>query len=119
MKTITGRVLLFFVLGTGLAACCRKPCGPPERAEGIPTAKAARKYSEGTAKQQEAIAELIDSIPTTRGAERIEVGRMIVAFGEPAVPQLVAALGHPSADTRSTAAWCLGFLGDPRAADAL
>ncbi len=117
--TILRSTLLLFSLGLALSACCKKPCGPPPRAEGVPTAKAARKYNQGTAKQQQAIAELIDQIPAARGAQRIEIGRMIVAFGEPAMPQLVAALGDPSSDTRSTAAWCLGFLGDPRAADAL
>lgn len=110
---------LLLMLAALLSACCQKPCGPPPRAEGIPTAKAARKYNQGTAKQQQAIKELIDSIPSTEGAARIEVGRLIVAFGEPAMPQLIEALSHPNSVTRSTAAWCLGFLGDPRAADAL
>lgn len=111
--------LLLLLLSLTASACCKKPCGPPPRAEGIPTAKAARKYNQGTQQQQQAIAELIARIPGSQAAERIEIGRLIVAFGEPAIPQLVGALGHTSTDTRSTAAWCLGFLGDPRAADAL
>jgi hypothetical protein len=111
--------VFLLIFGLAVAACCKPPCGPAPRAEGIPTAKAARKYDRGTRKQQTEIAKLIASIPCTQGAERIEVGRLIVAFGEPAMGQLVEALGNPSADTRNTAAWCLGFLGDPRAADAL
>ena len=119
MMTFPRMNLLLLTVALAASACCRKPCGPPPRAEGIPTARAARKYNCGTPKQQEAIADLIAQIPTTSGAARIEVGRLLVAFGEPAMPQLVEALRSPSADTRSTAAWCLGFLGDPRAADPL
>jgi HEAT repeat protein len=58
-------------------------------------------------------------IPGSSGADRIALGRRIVAYGEPAVPVLVEALDDPDAEIRGMAAWMLGFVGDPRAANAL
>jgi hypothetical protein len=109
------RPVLPLVLLALLLPACRsraaEPEPPPDRA---PAGEGDRDWYAGTPKMQAEIRRLIDQIPTSEGAARIEIGRKLMAFGEPAVPQLVRALSHPSTDTRGTAAWLLGMLGDPR-----
>ena len=78
-----------------------------------------RPWFAGTPEMQERIRKMLAMVPDTKGAGRIELGRRIVGFGEPATPILVDALNDQSADTRGTAAWLLGFVKDPRTADAL
>jgi HEAT repeat protein len=68
---------------------------------------------------QKSIRNLIRQIPNTTGAARIELGRRIVASGEPAIPILIETLNASNAETRGMAAWLLGFTNDPRTADAL
>jgi HEAT repeat protein len=68
---------------------------------------------------QEQIKKMVALAPNTSGAGRIELGRRIVAYGEPATPILVDALSDPDANMRGTAAWLLGFMKDPRTANPL
>lgn len=78
-----------------------------------------RDWYAGTPLMQKNIRSLIKQIPNTTGAARIELGRRIVASGEPAIPILLESLSSPHPETRGMAAWLLGFTSDPRTADAL
>lgn len=78
-----------------------------------------RPWYAGTPQVQEQIKRLVALAPNTTGAGRIELGRRIVAYGEPATPILVDALSDPNPDMRGQAAWLLGFLKDPRTANHL
>ncbi len=78
-----------------------------------------RDWYAGTPEMQARLAKLVAQIPGSSAPDRIRIGRDIVSLGEPAVPVLVRALEDPSPDTRGTAAWLLGFLGDPRSSSAL
>jgi HEAT repeat protein len=106
---------LFCVLALG--ACTPTP--PRPEPEGVRPGSGDRPWYRGTPEMQRRIRALIAKMPTVEGAERIVLGRRIVSFGEPAVPQLVEALRDRNPTTRGTAAWLLGFLADPRAAPAL
>lgn len=94
----------------------RKPDLPPNT---VDAGEGNRPWYAGTPKQQEQIRNLVALVPETKGAGRLELGRRIVAFGEPATPILVDALSDPSADMRGNAAWLLGFMKDPRTANSL
>jgi hypothetical protein len=116
---VSSAALLACALACGTLAACRSGAGPgPERAA-APDGPEARSWYEGTELMQAQLADLVRRIPETSGRERIELGRRIVSYGEPAVPVLVRSLGDADADVRGTAAWLLGFLGDPRSAGAL
>jgi hypothetical protein len=78
-----------------------------------------RPWRAGTPDMQASIRNLVAMAPKTTGAGRIELGRRIVSFGEPATPILVDALSDPDPAMRGQAAWLLGFMKDPRTADAL
>jgi hypothetical protein len=78
-----------------------------------------RPWYAGTPEMQASIRKLLAQVPNTTGAGRIELGRRIVSFGEPAIPILVETLGSDDAALRGTAAWLLGFSRDARVVDAL
>jgi hypothetical protein len=101
-----------------VAACT--PRRPPAPDPSLISAGAGqRAWYGGTAEMRAELQSLIAQIPETGGESRVLLARKIVGFGEPAVPQLVCALKDSSSEIRGAAAWMLGFLGDPRAADVL
>jgi bilin biosynthesis protein len=102
-----------------LAACQGRRDPEPGPPREVAAGPGDRPWYAGTPKMQRDIRDLIARIPQTAGADRIALGRQLVGYGEPAVPQLVDALQHPDADTRGTAAWLLGMMADPRVSDAL
>jgi HEAT repeat protein len=78
-----------------------------------------RPYSGPSARQEERIRALIDRLAAARGEEALDVGREILAVGEPALPSLVAALESPEARLRGHAAYLLGFWKDRRTLPAI
>lgn len=115
-----GGALAGALLVTVLLTACRGAGGgardPTDRVGAGP---GNRPWHAGPPEIQEDIRKLLAQVPTTTGAGRVELGRRIVAYGEPAVPILVEALCDPDTDMRGTAAWLLGFFKDPRTANAL
>lgn len=102
------------VLGALLltTVACRRP--KPVVPDTVDAGPGNKPWYAGTPEMQASIRELLAQVPVTTGAGRIELGRRIVAYGEPAVPILVEGLRDPRQDTRGTAAWLLGFLQDSR-----
>lgn len=96
------------------AACTPKPKVKPCAPDRIRAGEGNRDYYAGTSAMQTRIRDAIARLPCVDSKERMRLGREIVAYGEPAVPQLVAALDSSSAEMRSAAAWLLGFTKDPR-----
>lgn len=108
------------VLGALLLTACQGGGGKKEAAPNTVDAGAGnRPWYAGTPAVQEQIKGLVALAPKTTGAARIELGRRIISFGEPATPILVDALSDPSADMRGQAAWLLGFMKDPRTSNHL
>ena len=102
-----------------VAACSTRGRTAPPPPDTVDAGEGNRAWYAGTEAMRERLRDLILRLETAEEAERVEIGRRIVAMGEPAVPQLIAALSAPSPSTRSAAAWLLGFLVDPRSSDAL
>ncbi len=61
----------------------------------------------------------VAEIPYMHGAELLSNLERLADIGDPAAPQLVAALDSPQWLTRTSAAWTLGVMGDRRNIPAL
>ena len=107
---------LLLVAATACRSSTRTRATPSDCADAGP---GNRDWYAGTPEMQRRVRNLIAEIPHIEGVARIELGRQIIAVGEPAIPLLVEALGHPDAATRGTAAWLLGFTNDPRVTNCL
>ena len=113
IRTTVPTILAILALGvvlTAVPACQKKQPPPTTRDAGLGN----RPWYIGTPEMQANIKKLLAQVPSTTGAGRLELGRRIVGYGEPAVPILVDSLEDPNQDLRGTAAWLLGFLKDPR-----
>ena len=103
-----------------LTAACSGRQKPPEDASRLkPRPQGDRPYYQGTRQQQQDIAKLIERLSDPNPRTRYETVSKISRYGEPAIPQLVGALKHSDPDIRTTAAFGLGMMKDPRAYDAL
>lgn len=109
-------VAVGLVLALLAAACTTRRTAPPRPDDSIPAGEGNRPWYAGTPEMRSDLEALIARLPTTQGAERVALGRRIVAYGEPAVPQLLATLDAPDPQLRGAGAWLLGFLKDPRSA---
>ena len=118
MRSARRVLVLALLVPISLAACqgSRKPADAPNT---VSAGEGNRPWYAGTPQMQEQIRKLLALAPEMTGAGRIELGRRIVGFGEPATPILVDALADPDPAMRGTAAWLLGFMKDPRTSNAL
>lgn len=110
-----------------LVACARPAPGPVEPATegalpdaGLPSSgQPDRPFASGTPLMQQRIREVLAEVPGTTGAKRLALARRLLQYGEPAIPQILDALGHEDASVRTLAAYLLGLHKDPRTLDAL
>jgi HEAT repeat protein len=87
----------------------------PDAAPAAPGAGTDEGWYEGTDRMRSDARSLIQRIHGASETERLEIARRLGALGEPAVPLLLDALAtHPEPDTRSLAAWIVGWRGDRR-----
>jgi HEAT repeat protein len=115
-------VSLLLSVALTLAGCRANPGATRESGdEGAASATRAqdRPYFEGTERMRAEVRSLLSRLPRASLSDRLDVGRRVVAIGEPAVPLLEESLASPDADVRSGSAWLLGLLRDPRSAPAL
>ncbi len=106
-----------------LAACQqnRKPPGPSaeEKAAAEEKARKDREFYRGTLAAQQDIRDLFARVEGAAPHQWAELARKLVAYGEPAVPQMIANLSSHQKSVAVMAAYCLGMIQDPRALDAL
>lgn len=115
---------LAVVLILSLAACTqqrRNPNAPTAEQKAAAEAKAAkdREFFKGTLAAQQDIRDLFARVEGAAPHQWAEIARKLVAYGEPAVPQMMANLESFQVDVAVMAAYCLGMIQDPRALDAL
>jgi HEAT repeat protein len=92
-----------------------KPSCLPE----VPAGEGCRPFYAGTEGDRKFLEEATARLATARGEELLDLGRAILARGEPAVPFLVDALKSKSDQARGQAAYLLGVRKDRRTIPAL
>jgi hypothetical protein len=98
-----------------LSACA----GAPSGGAAAPRGGTDPRFHAGGDRTQERMRALAARVPDASPQERLEIGRRISAFGEPATPVLLEMLRDPNPDMRELAAWVLGFRDDRRVLPAL
>lgn len=119
---------LGLVLALGLVVGgCKSPRRQPKAPEPTPEQKAAaearakqgREFYLGTRAAQQDIRDLFARVEGAAPHQWAEIASKLVAYGEPAVPQMMANLSSHQTGVAVMSAYTLGMIQDPRSLDAL
>lgn len=86
---------------------------PPREGQGD------RPFRLTTPQVQQDIRDLMERVPGATPSQWNQIARKLAAYGEPAVPQLVANLRSSEESVQTISAYVLGVIRDPRTLDAL
>ncbi|MDJ0521996.1 MAG: HEAT repeat domain-containing protein [Planctomycetota bacterium] len=111
------------LVGALLAGCQSDPEPPSADRLKPPPEEVAREgdrpYYRGTPRMQQDIRDLMGRVPNASHRQWADIARKLTAFGEPAVPQLIANLNSCDTEVQLMSAYVLGMIKDPRSLDAL
>lgn len=114
---------LVTVLVLPLGGCTPRTAG--KQADGVdrlrppPERKSDRPFRLSTPQIQQDIRDLMERVPAANPWEWSQLSRKLAAYGEPAVPQLMANLEASDESVQLISAFVLGVIKDPRSLDAL
>ena len=127
---LLGLALLLCFVGGSLGGCCNTCADPnvtkkpPPRSEGMKLrqkepCEGDRPYYLGNEQVQQDVRDLFARVPDSSPSQWTEISRKLTAYGERAVPQLIANLQSEVPRAALMSAYVLGMVKDPRSLAAL